>query len=90
MQLTRRRHLPAQTDRFLPRTPRAGAIAVLAVTMAMVFALDRLTGFPHVQHLYYFPIILAGVVMGTPGGIGAAATAIVLYHLANPHAMTLR
>jgi len=58
--------------------------------MTMVFALDRLTGVPHVQHLYYFPIILAGVVLGTPGGAGAAATAIGLYHLANPHALTLR
>jgi diguanylate cyclase (GGDEF)-like protein len=65
-------------------------VVALAVTMAMVFALDRLTGVSHVQHLYYFPIILAAVVLGTPGGVGAAMTAIVLYHLANPHAMTLR
>ena len=90
MQLTRLAHLPAQTQRLRPHHSRAGAAVALAVIMAMVFALDRLTGVPHVQHLYYFPIILAAVVLGTAGGAGAAVTAIVLYHLANPHAMTLR
>ena len=44
MQLTRLAHLPAQTHRLLPRPRRAGAAAALAVTMPLVFALDRLSG----------------------------------------------
>jgi diguanylate cyclase (GGDEF)-like protein len=58
--------------------------------MALVFAMDRLTDIPAVQHLYYFPIVLAAMRLGMPGGAGAAALAIVLYHLANPHMLTWR
>jgi diguanylate cyclase (GGDEF)-like protein len=58
--------------------------------MAIVFALDRLTGIPHVQHLYYFPIIVASIRLGTSSGVTAAAIAIVLYHLANPQTLTWR
>jgi diguanylate cyclase (GGDEF)-like protein len=62
----------------------------LALVMALVFAVDRLTEIPGVQHLYYFPIIFAAIMFGTPGGAGAAALAIILYHLANPHMLTWR
>ena len=83
-----------------PRSPVAGFQRLLArrhvmvmgvaVPMAIVFALDRLTGIPHVQHLYYFPIIVAAIRFGMRAGVGAAAVAIVLYHLANPQTLTLR
>jgi len=55
-----------------------------------VFALDRGTGLPHVQHLYYIPIIFAATRLGAFGGATAAVLAIALYHLANPHALTWR
>jgi len=60
------------------------AAIVLAAAMAFVFVIDRFTNIPAVQHLYYLPIVYAAMRFGTPGGAGAAAIAIVLYHLANP------
>ena len=90
MNLTNLRHLPGHPFRAASRRSRVTATVVLTAVMTMVFALDRLTGVPHVQHLYYFPIIMAGVMLGTPGGTVAAASAIVLYHLANPHALSWR
>jgi diguanylate cyclase (GGDEF)-like protein len=54
----------------------------------VVFELDRTTGSTPVQHLYYLPIIFAGVSFRMCGGLAAALTAIVLYHLANPHLLT--
>jgi hypothetical protein len=56
----------------------------------MVFGLDRATGSTPVQHLYYLPIIVAGIGFGMPGGIVSALSAIVLYHAANPHLLTFR
>jgi diguanylate cyclase (GGDEF)-like protein len=58
--------------------------------LLLVFALDRATGAKPVQHLYYLPIIFAGVRFGMPGGTAAALSAIVLYHAANPHLLTFR
>jgi diguanylate cyclase (GGDEF)-like protein len=43
-----------------------------------------------VQHLYYLPIILAGLGFGMAGSIVTAISAIALYHLANPHLLTFR
>jgi len=56
----------------------------------MVFWLDHWTSLPAVQHLYYFPIVLSAIALGMTGGLGAAATAILLYHFANPRFLTLR
>ena len=58
--------------------------------LLLVFALDRATGAAPVQHLYYVPIILAGVRFKMRGGVTAALASIVLYHLANPHLLTFR
>jgi diguanylate cyclase (GGDEF)-like protein len=57
--------------------------------MAMVFWLDRWTNLPAVQHLYYFPIVFAAIALGIAGGVSVAATAILLYHVANPRFLTL-
>src|SRR3954471_2617990 len=62
----------------------AGVIAGLL----LVFVLDRASGSTPVQHLYYLPIIFAGINFRMRGGIVAAVAAIVLYHLANPHLLT--
>jgi diguanylate cyclase (GGDEF)-like protein len=79
--------------RAIPRPRRSRRIVTalgIAVAMAIVFALDRLTGIPHVQHLYYFPIIVAAIRFGMRSGVASAAVAIVLYHLANPQTLTWR
>lgn len=53
--------------------------------MALIFLLDRLTGLAPVQHLYYLPIIFAGIRFGARGGVATGTAAIFLYHLANLH-----
>jgi len=72
------------------RLERYFVIACSAGAMAMVYGLDRWTSLPAVQHLYYFPIVFSAITLGMTGGIGAAAVAILLYHLANPQFATLR
>jgi diguanylate cyclase (GGDEF)-like protein len=62
----------------------------LAGVMTLVFLWDRLTGVPHVQHLYYLPIVFAGIRFGMAGGVGASVVAIALYHLANSLTVSLR
>src|SRR6185503_7630494 len=56
----------------------------------LIFGLDRATGSAPVQHLYYLPIIFAGRRFTMRGGVLAALSAILLYHAANPHLLTLR
>ncbi len=63
---------------------------LVAAGLLVVYALDRQTGSAPVQHLYYLPIILAGLNLRTLGGVMAAGAAILLYHLANPHLLTAR
>ena len=66
------------------------ALLCLAGATTFVFALDRMTGLPHVQHLYYFPIVFAAIRFGMMTGAATAVVAILLYHLANLHALTWR
>jgi diguanylate cyclase (GGDEF)-like protein len=63
--------------------------AVVIGALLLVFAADRATGATPVQHLYYLPIILAAVRFRMRGGVIAALSAILLYHIANPHLFTL-
>ena len=72
------------------RTAAAGLAIVAIVALVAVFMLDRATGAAPVQHLYYVPIILAGLVFRMPGGVLAGVTAILMYHLANPHMLTFK
>jgi diguanylate cyclase (GGDEF)-like protein len=74
-------------DRMLPEGP---ALVLLVAMLAAIFVLDQRTELTPYQHLYYLPILLAGVRLGYGGGVGAALTAIVLYHLANPHVLSFR
>lgn len=64
--------------------------AVVVGALLIVFELDRATGAAPVQHLYYLPIIVAAVRIGTRVGIGVSVAAVVLYHFANPVLLTLR
>lgn len=71
--------------------PAASGLAIVAiVALVAVFLLDRATGAAPVQHLYYVPIILAGLAFRMPGGVLAGVTAILMYHLANPHMLTFK
>ena len=45
---------------------------------------------PHRYSIYYLPIIFAGLRFKMRGGVVAALAAILLYHVANPHLLTLR
>jgi diguanylate cyclase (GGDEF)-like protein len=75
-----------------PSDPTRVALFVLFIigSLGVVFLLDRATGSAPVQHLYYIPIILAGLWFRRGGSLIAAGAAIVLYHLANPHLLTFR
>ena len=90
MRLTNAQDPPARRPAAHVRALDVIALICVLAVMALVFVLDRATGIPHVQHLYYVPIIVAAIRFGMLGGAGAAALAIVLYHLANPHALTWR
>jgi diguanylate cyclase (GGDEF)-like protein len=68
----------------------AAAAAVVTGALLVIFGVDRATDAAAVQHLYYLPIILAGLRFKMRGGVIAALAAILLYHMANPHLLTLR
>ncbi len=85
MRLTTSPHRPSGATRSSP-----AAAALIIGALLAIFALDRTTGSAPLQHLYYLPIILAGVSFMLPGGLVAALAAIVLYHVANPHLLTFQ
>ena len=74
----------------VPRRPSVTAGVIVGGALLLVFALDRSTGSTPVQHLYYLPILLAGVSFRMRGGVLAALAAIILYHVANPHLLAFR
>ena len=86
-------HLTTNTDRLtvpVPRISRLAAAEVSGALLLIIFVVDRATGSAPVQHLYYLPIILAGLRFGMRGGIASALSAIIFYHAANPHLLTFR
>jgi diguanylate cyclase (GGDEF)-like protein len=64
--------------------------ALVIESLCLVFAVDHVTGSVPLQHLYYVPIILAGLWFRRWGSLFTAGAAIVLYHLANPHLLSFR
>jgi diguanylate cyclase (GGDEF)-like protein len=90
MRLTRRQ--PSQISFVVMKRPlaRGSSCALIVAALSAVFLLDRISGSAPVQHLYYLPIIFAGIRFGYRGSLAAATAAIVLYHLANPHILTFR
>lgn len=84
--------LTTSTDRL--RVPlllsKTWTAALVVGTLLLIFAVDRATDAAPVQHLYYVPIILAGLRFRIRGGVIAASSAILLYHLANPHLLTFK
>jgi diguanylate cyclase (GGDEF)-like protein len=65
------------------------ALAIL-VTMLAIFVLDQRFETAPLQHLYYVPVIVAAVWLGTSASLVASLMAVVLYHLANPQLLTWR
>ena len=88
MRLTRSHSEGSSPISAAPSLSPAWSIVVVIAALLLVFELDRTTGSTPVQHLYYLPIIFAGVTFRMRGGLTAALAAIVLYHLANPHLLT--
>ena len=86
MRLTTSNHQSAVTA----QRSRMRTTMLVGGVLLLVFGLDRATGAAPVQHLYYLPIILAGLKGKMRGGVMAALASIVLYHLANPHLLTFR
>jgi diguanylate cyclase (GGDEF)-like protein len=66
----------------------AWVAVVVACALAAIFVIDSRTDRAPVQHLYYLPIILAGTMFTMRGGILAALSAVILYHVANPHLLS--
>src|ERR1700741_1744268 len=86
MRLTTTHDQPAVTA----QRSRMGTAVLVSVALLLVFGLDRATGSAPGQHLYYVPIILAGIRLKMRGGLMAALASILLYHLANPYLLTFR
>jgi len=85
-------HLTTSHERFTVSVPSSALWTSGAIIGAflLIFMLDRATDSTPVQHLYYLPIILAARRFGTRGGAWAAVSAIVSYHVANPHLLSWR
>ena len=49
-----------------------------------------MTGSAPAQHLYYVPIVLAGIRFSRRGALSAALAAVLLYHVANPSLLRLQ
>ena len=63
-------------------------LALIVGSLALIFELDQTTGSAPVQHLYYFPIVVAGATFGLRGGLLASLAAVILYHSTNPQLLT--
>jgi diguanylate cyclase (GGDEF)-like protein len=92
MQLTTTESRVGNGDRLagMATTSPGWVIALVIGALAAIFELDRRTGSAPVQHLYYLPIILAGIRFRLFACLATALLAIALYHLANPHLLTLQ
>jgi diguanylate cyclase (GGDEF)-like protein len=62
----------------------------IALSLAVVFAVDLNTGAAPFEHLYYLRIVFAGLELPWFAGPLVGVIAIVLYHIANPALLTAR
>lgn len=69
---------------------RPTIILAVLMSLGLIFKLDQSTGAAPIQHLYYLPIVIAGIWLPRYGGFTAGVAAVVLYHLANPILLTSR
>ncbi len=73
-----------------PRVSAGWTTLAVAAALLLIFVLDWSTGSAPVQHLYYLPIVIAAIRFGASAGLITATLAIVLYHVANAGAFSLR
>ena len=66
-----------------PVRSRAMLVVVVVVSLGVIFRLDQSTGSAPIQHLYYLPIVIAGLWLPRYAGLVVGLTAVALYHLAN-------
>ena len=59
-------------------------IVVVLVSLGLIYKLDQSTGAAPIQHMYYLPIVIAGLWLPRHGCLIAGLAAVVMYHLANP------
>ncbi len=62
----------------------------MLVSLGLIYKLDRSTGAAPIQHLYYLPIVIAGLWLPRHAGLIAGLAAVVLYHQANPILLAAR
>lgn len=65
-------------------TRSPAAFVLVIVCLGLIFRLDQSTAATPFQHLYYLPIVIAGLWLPRYGGLIVGLMAVVLYHLANP------
>ena len=63
---------------------RSALVLLVLILLALTFTLDQSTGSAPFQHLYYLPIVIAGLGLPPYAGPVVGLAAVVLYHLANP------
>lgn len=74
----------------IPSANRLRYLILTAAALLLIALLDRATGDFPLQHLYYLPIIFAGLKFGRRGALITALASVVLYHAANPKLLHLR
>jgi diguanylate cyclase (GGDEF)-like protein len=62
---------------------RAVLVLVVLASLWLIFELDASTGAAPIQHLYYLPIVIAGLWLPRYAGLIVGLAAVVLYHAAN-------
>jgi len=67
-----------------PTRSRATLVVLVLVSLVLIFRLDQSTGAAPIQHLYYLPIVIAGLWLPRYAGLLVGLVAVGLYHLANP------
>jgi diguanylate cyclase (GGDEF)-like protein len=77
-------HTGIRLDALTSPRWRAVLVLVVLVSLGLIFELDASTGAAPIQHLYYLPIVIAGLWLPRYAGLVVGLTAVLLYHLANP------
>ena len=65
-------------------------VSGVVLLLAIVFAIDVNTGGVPFQHLYYLPIVMAGLELPWFAGPLVGIGAVILYHVANPSLLSAR
>jgi diguanylate cyclase (GGDEF)-like protein len=77
-------HAGIRLDALTSPRWRAVLVLVVLVSFGVIFKLDASTGAAPIQHLYYLPIVIAGLWLPRYAGLVVGLMAVLLYHLANP------